>query len=93
MASLDHAAATRRGLILATESPDLTAAALEAETQRDADRLEAKRNAARAYLGTRWVLSPGYAFNPRHSFDSTVWSTAPGPLDSLRLSAIAGGRL
>ena len=56
-------------------------------------RLEAKLQAAKANLGPRWILHPAYEFNPRHSFNTDIWMSAPGVLDQIRTRAVLAGRL
>lgn len=37
-----------------------------------ASSLDVKREAAKEYLGSRWVNHPDYRFDPRHSNDPTI---------------------
>lgn len=89
---LDAARPLRRRLIDSLPAPEVTHSSPDADELRIL-RLDAKRRAAIAALGEKWVFSPAYVFNPRHSADAEVYRTVPGPLDAIRSRAVAAGRI
>jgi hypothetical protein len=56
-------------------------------------RLAIKLKAAKSHLGPRWILHPAYEFQPRHSFNTDTWRSAPGVLDAIHTRALLAGRL
>lgn len=51
-----------------------------------------KLEAAKAYLGNRWVLHPNYVFDPRHSNDPHRYVQARQPYLTLVIDAAAADR-
>jgi hypothetical protein len=88
----DGAYHLRRQLIESVSSRTRAASGLTEDDIRR-ERLEFKRNAAKALLGMRWVLHPDYPFHPRHSTHPWIWRTVPGVLDEIRARASIAGRL
>jgi hypothetical protein len=88
---IDYARPHRRRLIESCTAVAMTSRPDEDEVR--ILRLSAKARAAKSHLGPRWILHPAYEFNPRHSFDTDIWMSAPGVLDEIRTRAVLAGRL
>lgn len=63
------------------------------DTMTPEQNLDAKRQAAREYLGPRWILHPDYRFDPRHSTDPTIFVRARQPYLTKVIEAGAKARL
>ena len=58
-----------------------------------AQSLDAKRQAAKDYLGARYTQHPDYAFDPRHSRDPAIFGPARQPYLTLVIEAATKARL